>query len=266
MRSLLLACLFAALPVTATVPYVPTPEEVTGTMLSIAGVGPKDYVIDLGSGDGRIVIGAAQRGAKALGVEINSALVDVSRSYAKQAGVDDRARFVEQDLFRTDLSQATVITMYLLPHVNMELRPRLLALAPGTRIVSHDWDLGDWAADRFVVVQGLRNPGGYEKTSTVHFWVVPAKVQGLWCAGATALRLDQAHQKVAAEFDGGPGVRRKTPGELRGKELHLGTAGATEMLKATVENGVLTVREATGAFSVFSGALRPATGATCGGS
>lgn len=263
MRTRLLALLCVALPATGAVPYVPTPEEVTGTMLSIAGVGPKDYVIDLGSGDGRIVIGAAQRGAKALGVEINSALVDTSRLNAKAAGVEDRARFVEQDLFRTDLSQATVVTMYLLPHVNMQLRPRLLALAPGTRIVSHDWDLGDWAADRFVVVQGLRNAGGYEKTSTVFFWVVPARVHGAWCAGPALLRLDQAHQKVTAEFDGGPGVRRKTPGELRGKELVLGTPGASEALKATLEGGALQVTEATGAFSAFSGTLRPTTGATC---
>lgn len=263
MRTLLLALLCATLPATAAVPYVPTPEEVTGTMLSISGVGPKDYVIDLGSGDGRIVIGAAQRGARALGVEINSALVDTSRINAKAAGMEERARFVEQDLFRTDLSQATVITMYLLPHVNMELRPRLLALAPGTRIVSHDWDLGDWTADRFVVVQGLRNPGGYDKTSTVYFWIVPAKVQGVWCAGPAALRLDQAFQKVTAEFEGGPGVRRKTPGELRGRELQLGTPGASEILKATVEGGTLRVSEATGAFAAFSGVLKPATGATC---
>jgi SAM-dependent methyltransferase len=125
------------------VPFVVTPDNVTREMLKLAGVKASDYVIDLGSGDGRIVIVAAKHfGARGLGVEIVPELVAKSRDNAKKAGVADRAEFRVQDLFATDLSPATVITMYLLPEVNLQLKPKLLALKPGTRIVSHDWDMG----------------------------------------------------------------------------------------------------------------------------
>jgi ribosomal protein L11 methylase PrmA len=127
------------------VPFVTTPDAVTQALLELAQVGPKDYLIDLGSGDGRIVITAAARfGARGLGVELDPALVALSRDRARAAGVEQRTQFLVQDLFDTDLSRAQVITLYLLPAVNLQLRPRLLALAPGTRIVSHDWDMGDW--------------------------------------------------------------------------------------------------------------------------
>ena len=126
------------------VPFVVTPDHVTRAMLELAAVKPGDFVIDLGSGDGRIVIVAAKQfGARGLGVEIVPDLVEKSRDNARRAGVADRVEFRVQDLFATDLSAATVITMYLLPEVNLQLRPRLLALKPGTRIVSHDWDMGD---------------------------------------------------------------------------------------------------------------------------
>jgi predicted methyltransferase len=156
------------------VPFVVTPDNVTREMLKLAGVKASDYVIDLGSGDGRIVIVAAKHfGARGLGVEIVPELVEKSRDNAKRAGVADRAEFRVQDLFATDLSQATVITMYLLPEVNLQLKPKLLALKPGTHIVSHDWDMGpDWKPDRTVTVDAPDKPIGREKVSKLHLWVV----------------------------------------------------------------------------------------------
>ena len=157
----------------ADVPFIATPDNVTREMLKLAGVKPNDFVIDLGSGDGRIVIVAAKHfGARGIGVEIVPELVAQSRDNAKRAGVADRAEFRMQDLFATDLSQATVITMYLLPEVNLQLRPKLQKLVPGTRIVSHDWDMGDWAPDRTVTVDAPDKPIGREKTSKLHLWIV----------------------------------------------------------------------------------------------
>jgi SAM-dependent methyltransferase len=178
------------------VPFVVTPDNVTVAMLELAQVGPQDFVLDLGSGDGRIVITAARRfGARGLGVEIVPDLVERSRRNAQAAGVAERAHFAEQDLFKTDLAQATVITMYLLPEVNLQLRPKLLALAPGTRIVSHDWDMGDWTSDRTIVVDAPDKPVGREKTSRLHLWIVPARLEGTWCAaGGAMLRITQRFQ------------------------------------------------------------------------
>ena len=166
----------------ADVPFVVTPDSVTLEMLELAQVGPQDFVLDLGSGDGRIVILAARRfGASGLGVEIVPELVERSRRNAQWAGVAERARFTEQDLFKTDLSAATVITMYLLQEVNLQLRPALLALRPGTRVVSHDWDMGDWRPDRSLTVEAPDKPVGKDKRSRLHLWVVPARVSGAWC-------------------------------------------------------------------------------------
>jgi hypothetical protein len=172
------------------VPYVTTPDHVVDAMLSLAGVTARDFVLDLGSGDGRIVISAATKfGARGMGVEIDPALVALSNENAKKAGVTERARFVEQDLFATDLSQASVITMYLLPDVNLKLRPELLKLRPGTRIVSHDWDMGDWQPDRKVVLDVPEKKLGLEKKSTLLLWKVPAVVEGTWLS-AKRLRLE----------------------------------------------------------------------------
>jgi predicted methyltransferase len=155
------------------IPFVVTPDNVTREMLKLAGVKASDYVIDLGSGDGRIVIVAARHfGARGLGVEIVPELVEKSRDNAKKAGVAERTEFRVQDLFATDLSPATVITMYLLPEVNLQLKPKLQALKPGTRIVSHDWDMGTWAPDRTVTVEAPDKPIGREKTSKLHLWIV----------------------------------------------------------------------------------------------
>ncbi len=159
------------------VPFVVTPDHVTRAMLELADVRAGDFVIDLGSGDGRIVIVAAKQfGARGLGVEIVPELVEKSRDNARRAGVAGRAEFRVQDLFATDLSAATVITMYLLPEVNLQLKPRLQALKAGTRIVSHDWDMGeDWKPDRVVVVEVPDKPYGSEKKSRLYLWVVPPR-------------------------------------------------------------------------------------------
>lgn len=168
------------------VPFVVTPDNVTLAMLELAQVGPQDFVLDLGSGDGRIVINAARRfGARGLGVEIVPELVERSRVSAAKAGVAERVKFSEQDLFKTDLSVATVITMYLLQDVNLQLRPALLRLKPGTRIVSHDWDLGDWLPDRTRTVDAPDKPVGLDKRSRLMLWVVPARLQGRWCGTGT---------------------------------------------------------------------------------
>jgi SAM-dependent methyltransferase len=157
------------------VPFVTTPDRVTLEMLKLAQVGADDFVIDLGSGDGRIVVTAAKVfGARGLGVDIVPELVERSRAAARRAGVADRVEFRVQDLFETDLSAATVVTLYLLPEVNLKLRPRLQALKPGTRIVSHDWDMGDWRPDRTVVVDAPDKPVGHEKSSRLHLWTVSA--------------------------------------------------------------------------------------------
>jgi SAM-dependent methyltransferase len=218
---------------TEEVPFITSPDNVTLEMLTIAGVGPRDHVIDLGSGDGRIVITAARRfGATGLGVEIVPDLVQRSLRNAREAGVASRVEFREQDLFQTDLSRATVVTMYLLPQVNLQLRPTLLGLKPGTRIVSHDWDMGDWKPDRTSVVPVPDKKVGLEKSSRIHLWVVPARVEGLWCAPALAgggsLDLRQKYQEVQAKL-----VRRgqvsEGSGRLEGTLLQLQVGGDRAM-------------------------------------
>lgn len=187
-RAILGALLFGAAvgaPVLVTadeVPYIQTPSNVVDAMLAIAGVGPKDYLVDLGSGDGRIVIAAAkQYGARGLGIDYDQTLIAESRANAALAGVSDKVRFLQQDIFLADFRDATVVTMYLLPEVNLEIRPRILfGLRPGTRVVSHDWDMGEWESDRRVVVPAPEKIVGLKKESTIHLWVVPARVAGYW--------------------------------------------------------------------------------------
>lgn len=165
------------------VPFVTTPDNITVAMLEVAAVGKDDYVIDLGSGDGRIVITAAKRfGARGLGVELVADLVRQSRESAAKAGVADRARFIQMDLFQADLSPATVITMYLLPEVNLQLRPRILCLNPGTRIVSHDWDMGDWLPEKVLTLPAPDKTIGLKKESKVYLWRVPPRAPGEACS------------------------------------------------------------------------------------
>lgn len=152
----------------ADVPYVPTPQPVVDEMLKMANVQQGDLIYDLGSGDGRIVITAAKNyGARGVGIDINPRLVQEATENAKQAGVGDHVEFRQQDLFKTDLSNATVVTLYLLPKINLQLRPKLLQeLKPGTRIVSHAFTMGDWKPEKTATVQGRM----------IYFWTVPAKV------------------------------------------------------------------------------------------
>jgi SAM-dependent methyltransferase len=155
------------------VPFVTTPQNVVDAMLELGEVGPKDRLIDLGSGDGRIVITAARRwGTPGVGYEIDPRLVTLARENAAREGVEKLARFVVEDIFIADLSAATVITMYLLPDVNLRLLPRLQRLKPGTRIVSHDWDMGNWAPERSIEVAAPDKRVGLRKTSRLMRWTV----------------------------------------------------------------------------------------------
>lgn len=164
------------------VPYVTTPTAVVDAMLSIAGVGDKDYLYDLGSGDGRIVIAAAKQfHARAVGIEYDGTLVAQSRESAAREGVSDRVEFLQQDIFASDFRDATVLTMYLLPEVNLDLRPRILfELRPGTRVVSHDWDMGDWEPDDRRVIPVPGKTVWPLTESRVYLWIVPARVAGYW--------------------------------------------------------------------------------------
>ena len=164
------------------VPYVTTPAGVVDAMLSIAGVGARDYLFDLGSGDGRIVIAAAkQYHARGVGIEYDGTLIAKSRESAKREGVSDRVKFLQQDIFASDFRDATVLTMYLLPEVNLDLRPRILIeLRPGTRVVSHDWDMGDWEPDDRRVIPTSGKAVWPLTESTVYLWIVPARVAGYW--------------------------------------------------------------------------------------
>jgi SAM-dependent methyltransferase len=179
--------------------WVPTPDRLIERMLQMADTTSKDVVVDLGSGDGRIPIAAAKKfGAQALGIEYEADLVQLSTRSAAREGVADRVRFLRQDLFQTDLSEATVVTLYVSPAIMLALRPRLLALKPGTRIVSHQFTLGDWEADEQAIV---------ERTSG-YLWVVPARADGLWRlrigADEYELQLQQEYQMLrgSAEHQG----------------------------------------------------------------
>jgi hypothetical protein len=212
------------------VPFITSPDNVTLEMLRLAAVGPGDHVIDLGSGDGRIVILAARRfGATGLGVEIVPELVQRSIKSAQDAGVADRVQFRVQDLFQTELAPATVITMYLLTEVNLQLRPSLLALRPGTRVVSHDWDMGDWKPEQSTVVDVPDKKVGLEKTSKVHLWVVPARVEGRWCGSGllsgTTLDLTQRYQEFEGTLVRGERTR-KVDGRIDGATLRTSAASA----------------------------------------
>lgn len=253
--ALALAALHAASRANEEVPFITTPDNVTLAMLQLAEVRSGDHVIDLGSGDGRIVILAARRfGASGLGVEIVPDLVERSRANARAAGVEARARFLEQDLFKTDLSAATVVTMYLLPEVNLQLRPALLALAPGTRVVSHDWDMGDWLPDRSITVAAPDKTIGREKLSRLHLWRVPVRVAGTWCGSGAAsgavLRLGQSYQVVSGRIEGGS----RLEGRLDGAALRVAAEGGAELAGAVGAEG-LRVTLARGALVRWQGTL-----------
>ena len=210
------------------VPYVPTPQEVVERMLEIAKVGPRDYLIDLGSGDGRIVVTAARKyGTRGFGVDVNPERIRESNENARRAGVTEKVAFYQRDLFETSLGDATVITMYLLPQVNLELRPRLLELKPGTRLVSHDFDMGDWKPDAHVRMEALEKYGGAGGSSEIFLWIVPARVAGTWrwdlpVSGkplAYEVKLDQKYQAVAGSVSVGGRAAKLQNARVRGDEI-----------------------------------------------
>jgi precorrin-6B methylase 2 len=201
--------------------WVPTPQELVEKMLDMAKVTPKDYVIDLGSGDGRTVITAAKRGTKALGIEYNPDMVELSKRNAAKESVSDKATFMKADLFEADLSQAQVITMFLLPDINLKLRPKLLNLRPGTRIVSNSFTMGEWQADETANVKN-----GCASYCTAYLWIIPAKVDGTWQLPQGELTLKQTFQMVAGTLKTGNNAVPLN-GKVTGDQIRF-TAGGTE--------------------------------------
>ena len=198
--------------------WVPSPEQLVQKMLDMAKVTPQDVVMDLGSGDGRTVIMAAKRGATAIGVEYNPDMVALSRANAQKEGMTGKATFVQADLFQTDLSKPTVITMFLLPSINLKLRPTLLNLKPGTRIVSNTFDMEDWQPDETATI----GPEGCTSWCKAMLWIVPAKAEGRWKTPQGELNIVQKFQMVS-------GTLGSTPinGKLAGDQITF-TAGSTK--------------------------------------
>jgi hypothetical protein len=189
--------------------WVPTPQELVDKMLDMAKVTPDDSLLDLGSGDGVTVITAARRGARAHGIEYDARMVELSRRNAEAAHVASRATFAKADLFDADFSSATVITMFLLPQINMQLRPRLLDLKPGTRIVSNTFTMQDWAPD------GITGIDPCDRWCFAYLWIVPARVAGTWRMRDSDLVLSQRFQKVSGMFGASPLIDAR----LRGEEI-----------------------------------------------
>jgi hypothetical protein len=202
--------------------WVPTPQALVDKMLEMAKVTPQDYVIDLGSGDGRTVITAAKRGVRALGIEYNPDMVELSKRNAAKEGVSERATFVKADLFESDFSKATVITMFLLPEINVRLRPKILELKPGTRIVSNTFTMGEWTADEtFTITEGC------ESWCTALLWIVPAKVQGTWRLPQGELKLTQTFQMLTGTLSNGKNSTPIKDGKMRGDQISF-TAGKAQ--------------------------------------
>jgi SAM-dependent methyltransferase len=201
--------------------WVPTPQALVDKMLDMAKVGPGDHVIDLGSGDGRTVITAAKRGATAHGIEYNPEMVELSKHNAVEAGVADKATFAKADIFESDFSKATVITLFLLPRLNLKLRPTLLRMAPGTRIVSNSFDMDDWRPDQTAYVTD-----GCTGYCRAYLWIVPEKVAGSWQLGAGVLALEQKFQVVTGTLTVGNVVAPLKDLTLEANRITF-TAGAT---------------------------------------
>jgi SAM-dependent methyltransferase len=199
--------------------WVPSPMELVEKMLDMAKVVPGDFVIDLGSGDGRTVIAAAKRGARALGIEYDPDMVALSRRNAASAGTGDKATFVQADIFQSDLSRATVISMFLLTELNLKLRPAILSLKPGTRIVANSFKMGDWAPDETAEL-------GCETYCTAYLWIVPARVEGKWQLPQGELTLKQEFQMVSGTLRRGNTIVPISRGRLRGDQIRFVTPDA----------------------------------------
>ncbi len=202
--------------------WVPTHQGLVDRMLDMAQVTTADYLIDLGSGDGRTVITAAKRGLRAHGIEYNPDLVTLSQENAKREGVTDRATFVRGDIFETDFSQATVLTLFLLPELNLRLRPTILQMKPGTRVVSNSFDMGDWTPDETVEARG-------ECTSycRAHKWIVPAQVGGTWRIGDSEVALTQTYQMLSGTLRTGGQTQQIANARMNGPEITFTAGGRT---------------------------------------
>ncbi|MFH1964145.1 MAG: class I SAM-dependent methyltransferase, partial [Acidobacteriota bacterium] len=202
--------------------WVPTPDELVDKMLEIADVSANDFVIDLGSGDGRTVIAAAKLGARALGIEFNPDMIELSKKNAEEAGVSGKTEFIQADFFECDLSEATVITMFLLPSVNLELRPRLLDLKPGTRIVSNTFSMSDWEPDYeattsdWVPDYEATTEEDWNSWTTALLWVVPAKVEGTWKLQEGGLTIRQEFQMLYGTYKSENKTTNINNGKLNG--------------------------------------------------
>lgn len=208
--------------------WVPTPPELVEAMLDLAKVTPQDFVMDLGSGDGRNVIAAAKRGARAMGVEFNPKMVELSRRNAAAAGVSDKATFVEGDMYEADISKASVMALFLLPSNMLELRPKFVNLRPGSRIVSNTFGIEGWTPDQTVSVEG-----GCTAWCTALLWIVPAKVGGRWQVAGGDLVLEQQFQMLTGTLNGTP----IADGKMQGDQIRF-TVGPTEYLGKITGNRI----------------------------
>src|SRR3954464_14990431 len=203
--------------------WVPTSQALVDKMLDMAKLTPTDVHMDLGSGDGRTVITAAKRGARSTGIEYNPDMVELSKANAAKAGVSDKATFVKADLFETDFSKATVITLFLLPDINLKLRPKILDLKPGTRIVSNTFTMGEWKDDETATVE---ESAGCSYYCTAHLWIVPAKVSGNWRLGDGDLTLKQEFQMVQGSMKSGNDSQIISNAKLRADQLTFNAGNA----------------------------------------
>jgi hypothetical protein len=203
--------------------WVPTPQALVDKMLALGKVTPQDFLVDLGSGDGRTVITAAKRGTKALGIEYNPDMVELSRRNAHKAGVAAKAEFKRADLFETDFSNATVVTMFLLPDINIRLRPKILDMKPGTRVVSNSFTMGEWKWDQSVVASQEEGCTSY---CTAYLWIVPAKVAGTWKTPQGQLRLEQEFQMIAGTLSAGGKTLKITDAKVSGDRISFTAGGA----------------------------------------
>jgi len=200
--------------------WVPTPQALVDKMLEMAKITPQDYLVDLGSGDGRTVITAAKRGTRALGIEFNPDMVEISIASALKEGVAEKAKFIKADIFESDFSQATVVTMFLLPAINMKLRPKLLDMKPGTRIVTNSFTMEDWEADETATVEN-----GCTTWCTAYLWIVPAKVAGKWKLSNGELTLTQEFQQLSGTLTSNGKSMPVSDAKMRGDQITFNAGG-----------------------------------------
>ncbi len=228
--------------------WVPTPQALVDMMLDMAKLTPSDIHYDLGSGDGRTVITAAKRGATAIGIEYNPEMVELSKRNAEKEGVSAKATFMKADLFETDFSKATVLTLFLLPDINRRLRPKILEMKPGTRVVSNSFDMGEWEPDeRFDVT---KDPACTSWCRGL-FWIVPAKAEGTWKAGASEITLNQTFQMVSGTVKTGNVIAPISAGRITGDSITFSAGGTT--YSAKIDGAKMTGTAGTAKFEASKG-------------